>query len=163
MTGRNHSSGGDENKNRSDIGDLPETVASIVESMKKGRLSRLVVSRGDFHLELEAPASKPERSSAPASSSEETDSEAPDEPPSTSHVIASPMIGTFYAAPAPGEPAFVRVGDSISQGDTVGIVEAMKIMNEIAADRSGKVVRIVATNGETVEYGSPLIEIDPGD
>ena len=147
----------------SSVQDLPDTVANIVESMRRGRLSRLVVSQGDFHLELEASASVPERQRASVNATEETEPVETEESPGSAHIITSPMIGTFYSAPAPGEPPFVRVGESISQGDTIGIVEAMKIMNEISADRAGTVVRLVALNGETVEYGSPLIEIDPGD
>ena len=75
------------------------------------------------------------------------------------HVVTSPMIGTFYSASAPGEPAYVQVGDEVETGQVVGIIEAMKIMNEITADKSGVVVEILANNAEAVEYGSPLIRI----
>ena len=75
------------------------------------------------------------------------------------HVVTSPMIGTFYSASAPGEPAYVQVGDEVETGQVVGIIEAMKIMNEITADQSGVVVEILANNAEAVEYGSPLIRI----
>ena len=75
--------------------------------------------------------------------------------------ITSPMVGTFYRAPAPGEASFVEVGDSISTGQVVCIIEAMKLMNEIEAEISGKVVEILVDNGEPIEYGQPLILISP--
>lgn len=75
--------------------------------------------------------------------------------------ITAPMVGTFYSAPAPKDPPFVREGDSIQAGDIVGIVEAMKIMNEIESDVTGQVVRILVTNGQPVEYGQPLMIVEP--
>jgi acetyl-CoA carboxylase biotin carboxyl carrier protein len=80
---------------------------------------------------------------------------------STSVVLTAPMVGTFYAGPGPNEPPFVAVGDPIEQGQTIGIIEAMKIMNEIPAERSGTVVEILVQNGQAVEYGSPLFRIEP--
>ncbi|CAA9526480.1 MAG: Biotin carboxyl carrier protein of acetyl-CoA carboxylase [uncultured Thermomicrobiales bacterium] len=73
--------------------------------------------------------------------------------------IAAPMIGTFYASPAPGEPPFVRVGDYVDVGQTIGIIEAMKIMNEIAADHAGVVREVLIATGQAVEYGSPLLRV----
>ena len=78
------------------------------------------------------------------------------------HVITAPMIGTFYAAATPGSPPFIAVGDEVSTGQTIGIIEAMKIMNEIAADRSGVVAEILAANAQPVEYGSPLVRLNLG-
>lgn len=75
--------------------------------------------------------------------------------------IPSPMVGTFYRAPAPGEPPFVEVGDRIRSGQTVCIIEAMKLMNEIEAEVSGQVMEILVQNGEPVEYGQPLMRINP--
>ena len=72
------------------------------------------------------------------------------------------MIGTFYASPTPGAPSFVHVGDRVEVGQTIGIIEAMKIMNEIAADRSGVVAAILADNGQPVEFGSALITMSLG-
>ncbi|KDD76354.1 hypothetical protein H632_c256p0 [Helicosporidium sp. ATCC 50920] len=71
----------------------------------------------------------------------------------------SPMSGTFYAARAPGEPAFVKEGSRVNKGDTICIIEAMKLMNEIEADKAGKVVKILAKNGEPVPLGAPLFII----
>lgn len=76
------------------------------------------------------------------------------------HMVKSPMVGTFYRSASPGEKAFVDIGDSVKQGDTICIIEAMKILNEIEADKSGTVRRILSQNGEAVEYGQPLFEIE---
>jgi acetyl-CoA carboxylase biotin carboxyl carrier protein len=75
--------------------------------------------------------------------------------------VSSPMVGTFYRAPAPGEAPFVEVGDRVRQGQTVCIIEAMKLMNEIEAEISGQVMEILVQNGEPVEYGQPLMRINP--
>ncbi|HEY9801650.1 MAG TPA: acetyl-CoA carboxylase biotin carboxyl carrier protein [Leptolyngbyaceae cyanobacterium] len=75
--------------------------------------------------------------------------------------VPSPMVGTFYRAPAPGEAAFVEVGDRVRQGQTVCIIEAMKLMNEIETEVSGQVVEILIQNGEPVEYNQPLMRIKP--
>jgi acetyl-CoA carboxylase biotin carboxyl carrier protein len=75
--------------------------------------------------------------------------------------VPSPMVGTFYRAPAPGESAFVEVGDRVRSGQTVCIIEAMKLMNEIEAEVSGQVMEILVQNGEPVEYGQPLMRINP--
>ncbi|MFH7029050.1 MAG: acetyl-CoA carboxylase biotin carboxyl carrier protein [Heteroscytonema crispum UTEX LB 1556] len=75
--------------------------------------------------------------------------------------VPSPMVGTFYRASAPGEAPFVEVGDRIKSGQTVCIIEAMKLMNEIEAELSGQVMEILVQNGEPVEYGQPLMRINP--
>ncbi|MEM9214597.1 MAG: acetyl-CoA carboxylase biotin carboxyl carrier protein [Cyanobacteria bacterium P01_F01_bin.150] len=76
--------------------------------------------------------------------------------------ITSPMVGTFYRAPAPEEPPFVSVGDAISNGQAVCIIEAMKLMNELEAEVSGKIVDILVENAEPVEFGQVLMRVDPG-
>nr|WP_028954350.1 acetyl-CoA carboxylase biotin carboxyl carrier protein [Synechocystis sp. PCC 7509] len=75
--------------------------------------------------------------------------------------VISPMVGTFYRAPAPGEAAFVEVGDRIRLGQTVCIIEAMKLMNEIETEVSGQVIQILVQDGEPIEYGQPLMRINP--
>ena len=75
--------------------------------------------------------------------------------------ITSPMVGTFYRSPAPDEPPFVDVGDRIRSGQTVCIIEAMKLMNELEAEVAGEVVELIAQNGEPVEYGQVLMRIKP--
>ncbi|MEW6762714.1 MAG: acetyl-CoA carboxylase biotin carboxyl carrier protein [Pseudomonadota bacterium] len=77
----------------------------------------------------------------------------------TGHVVKSPMVGTFYRSSAPGAPAFVEVGQSIKSGDTLCIIEAMKLLNEIDADVAGTVTKILVENGQPVEFGQPLFVI----
>ncbi|HLT18271.1 MAG TPA: acetyl-CoA carboxylase biotin carboxyl carrier protein [Thermomicrobiales bacterium] len=147
----------------SDLADLPSLVAEIVETMRKGNLKSLEVSRGDFHLSIKSFGREAAPRVASANQSDGNVAAAHDdsvaEASPSVHTITSPMIGTFYVAPAPGEPPFVQPGDVIEQDQVIGIVEAMKIMNEIVADRGGKVIEIVAENGQTVEYGSPLVRL----
>ena len=76
------------------------------------------------------------------------------------HAVKSPMVGTFYRSASPGAKAFVEIGDVVAQGDTLCIVEAMKLMNEIEADASGTIKSILAENGQAVEYGQPLFIIE---
>jgi acetyl-CoA carboxylase biotin carboxyl carrier protein len=76
------------------------------------------------------------------------------------HAVKSPMVGTFYRASAPGAKSFVEVGDTIKEGETICIIEAMKILNEIEADKSGTVTAILCENGQAVEYGQTLFVIE---
>ena len=76
------------------------------------------------------------------------------------HAIKSPMVGTFYRSSSPGAPAFVEIGSQVKEGDTVCIIEAMKILNEIEADKGGTVTQIRGENGQAVEYGQPLFIIE---
>jgi acetyl-CoA carboxylase biotin carboxyl carrier protein len=75
------------------------------------------------------------------------------------HVVKSPMVGTFYRSSAPGSPAYVEVGATVKEGDTLCIIEAMKLLNEIDADKSGTITQILVENGQPVEYGQPLFVI----
>jgi len=95
-----------------------------------------------------APAALPAVAEAPAP---------PDEP--EGHLVRSPMVGTFYRASSPGAKPFVEVGDSVQVGDTLCIIEAMKLMNEIEADHAGVVKQLLAENGQPVEFGQPLVLI----
>ena len=78
----------------------------------------------------------------------------------TGHTVKSPMVGTFYRASSPGAKAFVEVGSVVKEGETICIIEAMKILNEIEADKSGTISRIFGENGQAVEYGQPLFVIE---
>jgi acetyl-CoA carboxylase biotin carboxyl carrier protein len=78
----------------------------------------------------------------------------------TGHIVKSPMVGTFYRSASPGAKPFVEVGHSVKQGDTLCIIEAMKILNQIEADKSGIVTKILVENAEPVEYGQPLFVIE---
>lgn len=148
-----------------DYTELTQAVRDLVQVMHQGELERLEVSQGDLRILLCA------RSANSNTHVPETPAPAATGAPETSpgavegdihyHHITSPMVGTFYEAPAPGEPPFVRPGDAVEVGQTVAIIEAMKIMNEIVADRSGIVHEVLVENGETVEYGHPIFRLRP--
>ncbi len=76
------------------------------------------------------------------------------------HTVKSPMVGTFYRSSSPGAKSFAEVGQQVKEGDTICIIEAMKILNEIEADKSGTITKILAENGQAVEYGAPLFIIE---
>ena len=101
-----------------------------------------------------APAA-PAAMAAPAPAAAAAAPEAP-----TGHLVKSPMVGTFYRSASPGAKPFVEVGSQVKQGDTICIIEAMKILNEIEADKSGTVTQILGENGQAVEYGQPLFVIE---
>ncbi|MSQ56341.1 MAG: acetyl-CoA carboxylase biotin carboxyl carrier protein [Limnohabitans sp.] len=95
--------------------------------------------------------------------SEATAPESPSVPAAnkaSGHIVKSPMVGTFYCSASPGGKPFVEVGDSIKQGETICIIEAMKILNEIECDFTGTITKILAENGQAVEYGQPLFVIE---
>ena len=83
-----------------------------------------------------------------------------DEPTYSGHVVKSPMVGTFYRSASPGTKAFVEVGQAVQSGDTLCIIEAMKILNQIESDKSGVIKQILVENAEPVEYGQPLFVIE---
>ena len=95
----------------------------------------------------------------PATATQETEAATKEELPD-GHVVKSPMVGTFYRSSAPGANAFVEVGQTVKVGDTLCIIEAMKLLNEIESDKSGVIKRILVENGQPVEYGEPLFEIE---
>ena len=102
---------------------------------------------------MAAPAAlQPQAAQAPAVAA------APEQP--AGHAVKSPMVGTFYRASAPGAKSFVEVGSAVKEGDTICIIEAMKILNEIEADKSGTIAKILCENGQAVEYGQPLFVIE---
>jgi acetyl-CoA carboxylase biotin carboxyl carrier protein len=76
------------------------------------------------------------------------------------HVVAAPMVGTFYGAPSPGAKPFVEIGSEVKEGQVLCIIEAMKMMNQIESDKAGKITAIMATNGDPVEFGQPLFVIE---
>jgi acetyl-CoA carboxylase biotin carboxyl carrier protein len=80
-------------------------------------------------------------------------------PEMSGHAVASPMVGTFYRCPSPGAPAFSEVGQKVKEGDVICIIEAMKMMNQIEADKSGTITAILVEDGEAVEFDQPLVTI----
>ncbi|MCB0355333.1 MAG: acetyl-CoA carboxylase biotin carboxyl carrier protein, partial [Bdellovibrionales bacterium] len=129
-------------------------LAAVLEDHQ---LSQIEVSLGKLNIRLKAGKIS---EAVVVNRVDAKDEPAVEEIAETGHVVTAPMIGTFYASPSPGEPPFVSVGDSVETGQVIGIIEAMKIMNEIAADRSGTISEVFAANAQPVEYGSPLIRIN---
>jgi len=107
---------------------------------------------------LAAQMAPPAALQAPAPSAAPVPAPAPPAP--AGHIVKSPMVGTFYRASAPGAKAFVEVGSQVKEGETVCIIEAMKILNEIEADKGGTITQILCENGQAVEYGQPLFVIE---
>jgi acetyl-CoA carboxylase biotin carboxyl carrier protein len=85
---------------------------------------------------------------------------APAKPKPNEHVITAPMVGTFYGSPSPGAKPFVEIGDEIKEGQVLCIIEAMKMMNQIEADRAGRIASVMARNGDPVEFGQPLFIVE---
>jgi acetyl-CoA carboxylase biotin carboxyl carrier protein len=98
---------------------------------------------------------------APAAAAGTASGPPPPAPAADEHIIKSPIVGTFYAGPSPEAGPFVRVGDFVEAGQTVCIIEAMKLMNEIEADIGGEIARVMVENGQPVEYGEPLFALRP--
>src|SRR3984957_2395302 len=107
------------------------------------------------HLPIAAPVHLP----APAPSATPAQIAAP-HPKSNEHVVTAPMVGTFYSAPSPAAKAFVELGDEVKPGQVLCIIEAMKMMNQIEADKGGRVTSIMAKSGDPVEFGQPLFVIE---
>ncbi|MGB0775176.1 MAG: acetyl-CoA carboxylase biotin carboxyl carrier protein [Akkermansiaceae bacterium] len=147
--------------------DLKE-IRKIVELMNEHELSYFHLEEEGVNIKLKkgadivqvaqaampaaAPAAAPAPASAPSAEAAAPAAPAGDE-------ITAPMVGTFYASPNPESPAFVKVDDTISVGQTLCIIEAMKVMNEIKAEQSGTITAIVANDGEPVQFGDPLFRI----
>jgi len=106
------------------------------------------------------PMAMPPAIEAPAKAAAPTADSPAAKPKPNEHVITAPMVGTFYASPSPGAKAFIEIGDEIKVGQVLCIIEAMKMMNQIEADRAGKVTSIMARNGDPVEFGQPLFVVE---
>ncbi|MFI4940392.1 MAG: acetyl-CoA carboxylase biotin carboxyl carrier protein [Burkholderiales bacterium] len=103
-----------------------------------------------------SPQYTPQYATTPTTAAPAPD-EIPEEEPG--HIVKSPMVGTFYRCSAPGSPPFIEIGSSVKEGDTLCIIEAMKLLNEIDADASGVIKQILVENGQPVEFGQPLFVI----
>ena len=153
-----------------DIFDMRK-IRRLVELMKDHDLSEIDLRQGETRIQLRrgVPATAgvalplTERTSAPENSPAGSAIDQPIEGPTESEhivLIESPMVGTFYAVPDPDSPPYVKVGDHVGPETTVCIVEAMKVFNQIPAEVSGKIVAILAENGEPVEFGQPMFKVD---
>jgi len=140
-----------------------EAVRELITMMSKGGINELDLSTGDVTVRLRSgvPHVAAPNSAAPVVIQQSLESTFVEEP--EGNLITAPMIGTFYSAPAPGEPPFVQIGDEIEIGQVIGIIEAMKIMNEIVADHAGFISETLVENAQPVEYGSPLLRVIEAD
>ncbi len=133
----------------------------IKEGEEAVRISRMPTGAGlhgmpTYAMPMAAPVAAPAQIAAPAAS------EAPAAAPrrANEHVVTAPMVGTFYSASTPGSKAFVEIGDEVKVGQTLCIIEAMKMMNQIESDKAGRVTSIMARNGDPVEFGQPLFVVE---
>lgn len=142
-------------------GPLPlDEVEQLVELLRESGVGEIRVRQGETEISIKARPEAPAASPVPQGVSELVEPEASPEMDGL-HAVRSPVVGTFYRAPAPGEDEYVEVGDVVSAGQTLCIVEAMKLMNEIVADVSGEVVEVLAENAGGVEYDQPLFYLRP--
>ncbi|MDQ6833572.1 MAG: acetyl-CoA carboxylase, biotin carboxyl carrier protein [Chloroflexota bacterium] len=142
---------------------LTDDIAALAAVMAEHGLGKIEVNANGVHVVLSAPRTQkpgaPTNGISGAFESVEISDEEVARAPS-GYIVPSPMIGTYYSAPGPGEEPFVRVGDMIAAGQTVAIIEAMKIMNEIQAERGGTVEELLVSNGQPVEYSQPLMRLE---
>ncbi len=145
-------------------------VKKLIELLEESGLSELEITEGEESVRISrhmtnAPAQYPlppqPYFAAPPAAGSAGPSAPAAAPATTGHKVLSPMVGTYYEAPAPGTPNFVKIGDQVQAGATLCIIEAMKMMNQIEADVAGKVVAALAKNGEPVEFGQALFIIEP--
>jgi acetyl-CoA carboxylase biotin carboxyl carrier protein len=133
----------------------------IKEGEEAVRISRMPTAGVAAHALREAQvAQQPAAPAAPAPAALPAAESAAPKPKPNEHVITAPMVGTFYASPSPGAKAFVEIGDEIKVGQVLCIIEAMKMMNQIEADRAGRIASIMARNGDPVEFGQPLFVVE---
>ena len=145
---------------------LQEFTFELMRHAAEQGLSKVTVTEGNFSITVEntpveAAAAAPTAAAPAAAPAAAQESAAqPEEESYSGTVVSAPLVGTFYAANAPEEPPIVSVGDTVTKGQTLCIIEAMKTMNTIESPCDGKVQKILVTNGELVEYHQPLIVIE---
>jgi acetyl-CoA carboxylase biotin carboxyl carrier protein len=160
-----------------DIADLKQ----LIEFLKGYQVAEFDLDRGDLKIRLKfypaesspagladlarlISAAPPASTKAAASHSAPPPVAEPEavDPEAGLHIVKSPIVGTFYGSPSPGAAQFVAPGDRVTKGQVIGVVEAMKLMNEIEADASGEIVKCMVPNGQPVEFGQPLFSIRQG-
>lgn len=149
-------------------------IKKLIELLEETGISEIEIKEGEEsvrlsrHVYLMEPPSQMRYSAPPLPSAVSQPTAAPATPPAetktaatkSGHKVRSPMVGTMYTSPSPDAPPFVTIGQSMKIGDTLCIIEAMKMFNEIEADRTGRIVDILVANGEPVEYDQPLFIIE---
>jgi acetyl-CoA carboxylase biotin carboxyl carrier protein len=151
-------------------------IKKLIELLEESGIAEIEIKEGEEAVRISrmpaAPAQAPQvthlaalpAAAAAAAQSPGAEIAAPEgaaaKPKPSEHVITAPMVGTFYASPSPGAKAFVEIGDEIKVGQVLCIIEAMKMMNQIEADRAGRVASVMARNGDPVEFGQPLFVVE---
>lgn len=143
-------------------------LKKLIDLVQESGISELEVTEGEEKVRIAKQYTMPmqmgqsyalqgQQMQAPAGNTSASEIVLDDEP--EGHVVKSPMVGTFYRSPSPGSDAFVQIGQIVKEGDTLCIIEAMKLLNEIEADASGTIKAILVENGQPVEFGEPLFVI----
>ena len=142
-------------------------VKKLIELLETSDIAEIEIKEGEEAVRISrsssvmttvvAPATAPASAPAPSSVTEAEEKPAPQT--TSGHVVSSPMVGTFYRSPSPSSPPFVEVGTHVKAGDVVCIVEAMKMMNQIEAEKAGIIEAILVNDGEPVEFDQPLVTI----
>ncbi|GLR26117.1 acetyl-CoA carboxylase biotin carboxyl carrier protein [Limnobacter litoralis] len=150
-------------------------LKTLIDLVAESDISELEVTEGEgkvrivksqppqFQMMAAQPMMAPQAvpaASAQAAAAPQAGASAPAAAAEAGHKVASPMVGTFYRASSPGAPNFVEVGSSVKEGDTICIIEAMKLLNEIEADKTGVIKAVLVDNGQPVEFGQPLFIIE---
>lgn len=138
-----------------------QEIRALIEIFERSTLTELTLERGGERLTLRRERTLAQSVSPQLSQSAPAPAAAPPSSAPNGSVITSPLVGTFYRRPAPTEPPYVEIGDRVDKGDTICIIEAMKVMNEIKAEHAGIVEKILVEDGKPVEYGQPLLVIRP--
>ena len=146
-------------------------LKKLIDLVQESGISELEVTEGEEKvriakhvgvaaapLQYTLPAAAPQMAPAAGATSSVNLDEEDDLP--AGHIVKSPMVGTFYRAASPGAKSFVEIGSQVKEGETICIIEAMKILNEIEADKTGTITQILGENGQAVEYGQPLFVIE---
>ena len=153
-----------------------DEIRELIQLVVESGIAELELQRGETRVRIrrtlerqEIAMSGPMSSSMPAtfvapgpssSPTQPTPAQAP-APAANEHIVKSPIVGTYYESPKPGDPPFVKVGDAVEPGQVLCIIESMKLMNEIESDAAGEIVKRFVTNGQPVEYGQSLFAIRP--
>ena len=148
-----------------------EEICELIRLVGSSKVSKVEIEHGGSTLRIEGPAqvvavpaqsaSAPAVAQAPSTGHAVEPAAAPEAPADDVHVVTSPIVGTFYRAPNPDAEPYVKVGDTVSSGQVLCIVEAMKLMNEIESDVDGTIVKVFPDNAAPVEYGAQLFAIKP--
>ncbi|HEX2583445.1 MAG TPA: acetyl-CoA carboxylase biotin carboxyl carrier protein [Chlamydiales bacterium] len=146
-----------------------EQIEKLMAKLETSKLKKLVIKKGDFELQLEkegevqvvaaAPHSRPIAAENGPELSPKGERGGGRKLDADGIYVTSPMVGTYYASPSPDSPAFVKVGDRVEESTIVCIIEAMKVMNEVKAGRSGVIAEILTENAQPVEFGTKLLRI----